>query len=158
MVSSDVTASGITDPIGSFNASIGRWCLQTRPVVRQPSVTASFNASIGRWCLQTSRLKPVHKPLNVSMPQSADGVFRLRKVSRISFSCLMFQCLNRQMVSSDQHTGRLTPKVVLVSMPQSADGVFRQVMGELGLATDLFQCLNRQMVSSDQIAVTLLPR
>jgi len=36
-----------------FNASIGRWCLQTRQLRPQIATGQGFNASIGRWCLQT---------------------------------------------------------------------------------------------------------
>jgi len=53
MVSSDTAAAPGPVPVQCFNASIGRWCLQTRPL--------TFATPNG---------------LDVSMPQSADGVFR----------------------------------------------------------------------------------
>jgi len=53
MVSSDITGGGRTSGLACFNASIGRWCLQTPPVQMVAATNSGFNASIGRWCLQT---------------------------------------------------------------------------------------------------------
>jgi len=67
-----------------------------------------------------------------------------------SDSISAFQCLNRQMVSSDCLTLRDLHQDTPVSMPQSADGVFRLQAEDAAYVSDtLFQCLNRQMVSSD---------
>jgi len=82
------------------------------------------------------------------MPQSADGVFRLQAPGAFTQST-GFQCLNRQMVSSDFAGGKRISRGSQVSMPQSADGVFRHKRGTKMAVKELFQCLNRQMVSSD---------
>jgi len=107
MVSSDSMVWRCSSVSGSFNASIGRWCLQTTPLPSAATRTTSFNASIGRWCLQTG----VHpgqgagRPI-VSMPQSADGVFRHSGRDLRQSLYEVFQCLNRQMVSSDDRRSR----------------------------------------------------
>jgi len=71
-------------------------------MLRGRVTSGSFNASIGRWCLQTLSER-------VSVP-----------------TVTVFQCLNRQMVSSDQDDIDDIEGRVHVSMPQSADGVFRR--------------------------------
>jgi len=150
MVSSDLmVAWSMITTASCFNASIGRWCLQTMENVDPPAVTSMFQC-LNRQMVSSDVTSTDDNGdyLEVSMPQSADGVFRHEAFRRVT------QHGDVSMPQSADGVFRLGVRWWLargscVSMPQSADGVFRPDGLFTSTRHNLFQCLNRQMVSSD---------